>query len=121
MNTEWVRNYCMKLPHTTEEILWGADLVFKVGGKMYAAIALEPGPTWLGFKCTPENFAELTQREGIIPAAYAARYYWISLETEDALTVAEIKRLIAESYELVLAKLPKNKQAAIRGTAAKKR
>jgi predicted DNA-binding protein (MmcQ/YjbR family) len=122
VNCEWVRKYCMKLPHTTEHILWGADLVFKIGGKMYAATALEPGPTWLGFKCTPENFAELTRREGIIPAHYAARYHWIGLETEDALTAAEIKRLIAESYELVLAKLPKKNQAAIRGSApAKKR
>jgi predicted DNA-binding protein (MmcQ/YjbR family) len=105
----------MKLPRTTEEILWGADLVFKVGGKMYAATAVEPGPPWLSFKCTPEDFAELTQRPGIIPAAYAARYHWISLETEDAPPVAEIKRLIAESYAMVLAKLPKKKQAEIRG------
>lgn len=43
MNTEWVRAVCMKLPHSTEEVLWGGDLVFKIGGKMYAVAALEPG------------------------------------------------------------------------------
>ena len=117
MNPEWVRGVCKKLPHTTEEVLWGNDLVFKVGGKMYAATALEPGSIWLSFKCTPENFAELTEREGIIPAPYAARHHWIALESEDALPAAEIRRLIGEAYELVLGKLPKKRQAAIRGAS----
>ena len=115
MNTEWVRGVCMKLPRTTEEVLWGADLVFKIGGKMYAAAALEPGPEWLSFKCTPEKFAELTEQEGIIPAPYAARHHWVALQTDDALPSVEIKRLIGESYELVLGKLSKKAQAAIRG------
>ena len=117
MRTEWVRRFCMNLPQTTEEILWGGDLVFKIGGKMYAVTVLEPGPLCLSFKCTPENFAELTEREGIIPAPYSARYYWVALESEDVLPAAEIKRLIGESYELVLGKLPKKTQAALRGGA----
>jgi predicted DNA-binding protein (MmcQ/YjbR family) len=122
MNAEWVRSVCMKLPHATEEVLWGGDLVFKIGGKMYAVAALEPGGIWLSFRCTPENFAELTEREGIIPAPYLARHHWIALEQEQPLPVAELKRLLAESYELVLSKLPKRAQAAIRnGTPVKRR
>jgi len=89
---------------------------------MYAATAVEPGPVWLGFKCTPEKFAELTELPGINPAKYAARYHWVDLENQQPLPAAEIKRLIGESYELVLGKLPKKTQAAIRGGApAKKR
>jgi predicted DNA-binding protein (MmcQ/YjbR family) len=107
----------MNLPHTTEEVLWGGDLVFKIGGKMYAVTVLEPGPLCMSFKCTPENFAELTERVGIVPAPYSARYHWVALESEDALPAAEIKRLVAESYELVLNKLPKKTQAALRGSA----
>ena len=114
MNTEWIRRFCLKLPHTTEEVLWGADLVFKVGGKMYAVTVLDPGPVALSFKCTPETFAELIERPGIIPAPYSARHHWVALESEDALPAAEIKRLIGESYELVLAKMPKKKQEALR-------
>jgi len=120
MNPEWVRPFCMKLPHTTEEVLWGCDLVFKIGGKMYAVTVLEPGPLCLSFKCTPENFVELTERPGIIPAPYSARYHWVALESEDALTATEIKRLIGESYELVLGKLPKKTQAALRAAPARK-
>ena len=117
VNAEWVRRWCMKLPHTTEEVLWGGDLVFKIGGRMYAVTVLEPGPVCLSFKCTPENFAELTERPGIIPAPYSACYHWVAMESEDALPAAEIRRLIGESYGLVLGKLPKKTQAALRGDA----
>ena len=64
-------------------------------------------------KCTPEEFAELTQRLGVIPAPYMARASWIALENEDALPVAEIKRLLRQSYSLVLAKLPRKTRAEL--------
>ena len=113
MNTEWVRGVCMKLAHTTEEVLWGGDLVFKIGGKMYAVAALEPGKVCLSLKCSPENFAELVERESIIPAPYLARHHWVALQNENAVPSAELKRLLIEAYGLVLAKLPKKARAAI--------
>jgi predicted DNA-binding protein (MmcQ/YjbR family) len=113
MNAEWVRRFCMALPHATEKIQWGADLVFKIGGKMFAVTVLEPSKVWLSFKCTPEEFAELCERPGIIPAPYSAKYHWVALESEDALTAAELKRLLAQSYELVKAKLPKKVLAGL--------
>ncbi len=114
MNIEWVRRFCMSLPHTTETVQWGGDLVFKIGGKMFAVAALDVGPVCMSFKCTPETFAELVERPGIIPAPYAARYHWVALENEDALPVAEIKRLLILSYDLVFAKLPKKTQAKLK-------
>lgn len=117
MSTDWVRGVCLKLPHTTEEILWGS-LVFKVGGKMYAVAALEPGKVWLSFKCSPEKFVELTEREGIVPAPYLARNHWVALETEEALATSELRQSIADSYELVVGKLSKKVQAAIRNGGA---
>ena len=103
----------MSLPHVTEQVQWQIDLVFKIGGKMFAIVVLEPAKAWLSFKCTPEEFAELVERPGIIPAPYSARYYWIALETADVLSAAELKRLLQQSYDLVLAKLPKKARAAL--------
>ena len=80
---------------------------------MYAVTPLEPAPVWLSLKCTPDDFAELTQREGVIPAPYMARACWIAVENEDALPVAEIKRLLRQSYGLVFAKLAKKTRAAL--------
>ena len=114
MSIEWVRRLCLSLPHTTEVVQWGHDLVFKVGGKMYAAGPIEPPfDVWLSLKCTPEDFAELIERPGIIPAPYMARAHWIALESQDALPAAEVRRLIRQSYELVMAKLPKKARAAL--------
>ena len=113
MDIDWVRRYCLSLPHTTETIQWGNDLVFKISGKMYAVVALEPGDHWLSFKCTPDDFARLVEQVGIIPAPYPARAHWVSLETETALSRAEIKRLIGQARDIVIAKLPKKTQAAL--------
>ena len=113
MDIEWVRQYCLSLPHATEQVQWGDDLVFKVGGKMFAAVPLEPAPRWLGFKCTEEEFADLVERPGIIPAPYLARAHWVSLESEDALTRDEVHRLLRQAHELVFAKLPKRLQTQL--------
>jgi len=113
MDLDWFRRYCLSFPHATEEVLWGGNLVFKVGGKMFAVAPLEPDALCASFKCTPEEFAELTERPGIIPAPYSARYSWVALESDDALTTVELKRLLRNSYDLVFAKLPKKTQAQL--------
>src|ERR1022692_4075358 len=113
MNVDFVRSCCRSFPHVTETVQWEDDLVFKVGGKMFAVMPLEPAPVRLSFKCSPEDFAELTERPGIIPAPYLARAHWGALESQEALPAAEIKRLLRKSYDLVLAKLPKKTQAAL--------
>ncbi len=114
MDVEWVRKFCLSLPHTTEQVQWGSDLLFKIGGKMYALLPLEPAAIWLTFKCTDEEFATLVDQPGIIPAPYLARARWVALETEHALRPAEIKRLLRQSYDLVFARLPKRTREELR-------
>jgi predicted DNA-binding protein (MmcQ/YjbR family) len=121
MNVDWLRRYCMSLPHTTESVQWGSNLVFKIGGKIWAIAELEPAGKdhWISFKCSPEDFAELCEREGIVPAPYLARAQWVALQTEDAVPLPELKRLLRQAYELIFAKLTKKAQAAL--TTGKKK
>jgi predicted DNA-binding protein (MmcQ/YjbR family) len=114
MNIDQIRALCLSFPGATEQIQWGDDLLFKVGGKMFAVAALEPAKVCLSFKVTPENFAELTERPGIIPAPYLARAKWVALESPEVLAPSEFPKLLKESYELILAKLPRKIQMAIR-------
>jgi len=107
MDLEAIRKHCLSLPHATEDIQWGDNLLFRIGNRMFAVIALERTPTCISFKCTPEEFAELTELEGIVPAPYMARNHWVLLERLDALPRAELKRRIRDSYGLVAARLPK--------------
>ena len=106
MNIEQLREFCLSLPHTTEDVKWGNDLCFSVGAKMFCVTGAD-STGGVSFKCTPEKFAELTERPGIVPAAYVARYHWVTVEDSDALPKNELKDLIKNSYNLVYQKLPK--------------
>lgn len=110
MNLEWIRAFCLALPGATEQVQWGNHLQFKVGGRMFALGTLEPGGHVLSFKAAPEEFAELTERIGIVPAPYLARAKWVALERYSALRQAEYEHVLRTSYDLVLAKLPKAKR-----------
>jgi len=116
-----LREICKALPGATEDVKWGHDLCFCVGGKMFAAVNLEP-PHQLGFKCSPEDFAELTEREGIVPAPYLARALWVQeSELGIALERRELAALMRSAYDLVVAKLPKSRQPGAKRSAETRR
>lgn len=119
---DWVRAFCLSLPHTTENVQWEHDLLFRIAGKIFCVANLEPGmgPTKIAFKCTPEKFVELVEVEGIIPAPYMARNSWVAMVEINALRQPEIKELITESYQMILEKLPKKKQAELEAKPAAK-
>ena len=85
------------------------DLCFKIRGKIFVTLALTAVPQKLCFKCTPDTFAELVEREDIRPAPYVGRYKWVILDRLDALSWDELQEFIRESYEMVAAKAPKKR------------
>ena len=107
MDIDALRRLCLSFPGTNEQIQWGDSLLFKVCGKMFAVTHLEPSDVWISFKVTPHNFVELTERAGIIPAPYLARASWIAIESPTILPTPELASLLRESYELIVAKLPR--------------
>jgi len=120
MDIDWLRKICLAFCGVTERIQWGYDLLFKVGGKMFAIAPLEPAPVCLTFKCSDESFAELTERPKIIPARYLARAKWVALESPDAMTRGELSELLRTSYELVFAKLPKRVQEELKSAGSRR-
>lgn len=104
MNAESIRKYCLSFPRATENLQWGNDLCFKVGGKIFVTLRLDSVPQRLCFKCTPERFAELCELEDIRPAPYVGRYKWVMLDRLDALREPELEDCIRQSYEMVAAK-----------------
>ena len=118
MNIDQLRKICLGFPGVTEQIQWGDDLLFKVGGKMFAVIPLEPARQWLTLKADPEEFVELTERSGIVPAPYLARAKWISIETNQTLDSREVESLLRKSYELVFAKLPRGMRESLASAGA---
>jgi predicted DNA-binding protein (MmcQ/YjbR family) len=121
MSIEGVRKICRTLPGATEDVKWGNDLVFSVGGKMFAAVDLEP-PHAIAFKCSEEVFGELVERPGIVPAPYLARAKWVQ-ETElgATLDLRELAELLHDAHAIVVSKLPKSRRPRASGTAAKRK
>ncbi len=65
MNVDTIREFCLELPNATEKLQWGDELCFKVGAKIFVMLGLD-NPR-MCFKCTPETFAELIERETFVP------------------------------------------------------
>jgi predicted DNA-binding protein (MmcQ/YjbR family) len=114
MRLHALRHFALSLPHTTWVKQWGECLVYKVADKMFLIITLD-GETIEGvvFKCTPEEFDELTDIDGVIQAPYCAKRHWVKVSDLMVLSPAELERRIRRSYDLVVAKLPKKTQAKL--------
>ena len=117
MNIEKLREFCLSLPHVTEDVKWEKDLCFSVGGKIFCACGIQPSDSWqFSFKCTPEKFAELTEMKGVEPAPYVARYHWVAVTGSSALADGELEDLISKSYLMVFQNLP----ASVRQSLARR-
>ena len=110
-----IETFCLSLPAATLSIQWGADRVFKVGGKMFAVMGPpEMKPQTLSFKTAPDSFAILTRQKNIIPAPYLARAQWVNLQKLDALSTKELKAYLARAHAIVAGGLTKKMRAELR-------
>ena len=103
----WVSRW----PGVTADLKWADDLVYSVGGKMFAVYCFKGGNAGqVSFKVGEARFLELTDRPGIIPAPYLARAHWVSVLPSSAMPRAELEALLRGSYELVRSKLTRKLQ-----------
>lgn len=113
-----LKKFCLALPGASANVQWGADLVFKVGGKMFAVAGLDARTSGLSFKTAPESFHILTQEPGIAPSRYLARAHWVHLDNLTVLPDEQLKAYLKRSHALVVAALPRKVQAALAGQPA---
>jgi predicted DNA-binding protein (MmcQ/YjbR family) len=142
MDAERLRAYLLTLPHVAETMQWGANLVYwagdkAIGGKMFALINLdEPTPPsraanqqpatinqqlLLSYSAGPARYSELLERDGLVPAPYMARIFWVAAERWEVFSDAEWQRELRAAYEITLAKLPKKVRATLALPAAQQR
>ena len=114
MNIEEIQNLCKQLPGVTEDIKWGSDLCFSVGGKMFLVAGLELSPVTASFKVTDEQFEEMSSKPGFMPAPYMAKHKWIYVNNISLMSKQEWTFYIKQSYELVKQKLPKKLQQQLK-------
>jgi predicted DNA-binding protein (MmcQ/YjbR family) len=116
MDVERVRGFLLTLPHAAETMQWGDNLVFwvgdkAIGGKMFCLLNLDAGAQGvISYSAGPERYAELVEREGIVPAPYMARIHWVAVERWSVLRNAEWESELRAAHAITFAKLPKRTQ-----------
>jgi len=113
MDAERVRAFLLKLPHVVETQQWGDNLVFwvgdkAIGGKMFALVNLGgDGSGVISYSAGPERYAELVEVDGLKPAPYMARIFWVAAERWSVLRDREWEEHLRAAHEITQGKLPK--------------
>jgi predicted DNA-binding protein (MmcQ/YjbR family) len=110
MRIEDFHAFCGSLPGAVMEVLWGADEVYKVGGKMFAATGPGGG---VSFKANDLAFEMLIETGAAKPAPYAARFKWVQMDDTSVISDADLKAYLKEAHALVAGKLPKKLKTAL--------
>lgn len=111
MNIEQFCEYCLSLPGVTEEFPFGEQtLVYKVAGKMFALTDLEEFSS-VNLKCDPDEAVELRERyEGVTPGYHMNKKHWNTVDMHSNIPNKLILEWIKNSYDLVVASLPKKER-----------
>ena len=112
MNVESFRDYCLGKPAATEGTPFGPDnIVFKVAGKMFALLALDELPPAVNLKSDPDLALELRDRyEQVQPGYHMNKKHWNTVVLDGVIPEGEIRKMIDDSYSLVVQRLPKAKR-----------
>lgn len=108
MDIEEIREYCLSLPMTSEDMAFGEEyLLFRVCGKIFACYGFVRLDYFV-LKANSDYALELCDRYiEIEPAWHWNKRYWIQLNLHGTISTRTIKSLIRHSYSQVVRKLPK--------------
>jgi predicted DNA-binding protein (MmcQ/YjbR family) len=113
MEIEDVAAFCLNLSGARADYKWGGVRVFSITDtKMFAVMGLAGDD--LSFKVGAELFLGYVDRPGVRPAPYLARAHWITLTYPFAMGEDELKQLLTRSHQLVVGKLSKRRQVALK-------
>ncbi len=103
-----IREYCLSLPMTSEDMAFGEDyLLFRVNGKIFGCIGLVRTDYFV-VKCDPDYALDLRDKyQEIEPAWHWNKKYWNQVSLKGNLKGEFLKALIRHSYSEVVKKFPR--------------
>ena len=115
MEFEQLKDYLLAKPETTLGYPFGEDThVFKVNNKMFALFGRHNDLPMLNVKCDPLEAAALCDiHQSITPGYHMDKRHWISVYFDGSVPQSEVERLIDNSFNLVVTKMPKREQARL--------
>jgi predicted DNA-binding protein (MmcQ/YjbR family) len=116
-----LRRACLAMPGAIEDFPFGPEnSVFKVAGRIFAISALHRSPPLrVSLKCEPALAEQLrASHPAITPGYHLNKRHWNTIVLDGSLPAAMVRDLIEDSYDLIVAKLPKATQRALGWAAA---
>ena len=109
MNIEEIREHCLQKQLVEEGFPFGeSTLVFKVGGKMFLLVSLDSTPLQFNAKCEPDKAIELRENHScVLPGYHMNKAHWNTIVCDGTVPRKTILGWISDSYDLVVASLPK--------------
>lgn len=109
MTPQELRTFCLSFNDAVEEFPFSPEIsVFKVEGKMFALSALDGEPLTVNLKCDPEIAVQLREAHPeIVPGWHMNKRHWNTVTVDAKLPDQQVRELIEDSYDLVVAGLPK--------------
>ncbi len=101
-----LKNYLLDKLGATEDFPFGPDAaVYRVYGKIFAIVGEENGIQRINLKCDPVEAEQLRMVfDAIIPGYHMNKKHWNTVILNGTVPQSEIKRMIDNSYALVLKK-----------------
>lgn len=114
MDQHDLKAQCLALPGAGEEFPFGDEVsVFKVGGKMFAMSNLDADPLQLSVKCDPDIAVQLrAAHPAIAPGYHLNKRHWNTITLDGSLPDPMVADLLGDSYDLVVASLPRARRPA---------
>ncbi|TPQ21672.1 MmcQ/YjbR family DNA-binding protein [Streptomyces sporangiiformans] len=110
MTPETLRAFCLSFNAAVEDFPFNPDIsVFKVLGKLFALTHLDARPLTVNLKCDPEDAVRLRDEYPglIMPGYHMNKRHWNTVTVDGELPDRLVKELIEDSYDLVVAGLPR--------------
>ena len=115
VTADTLRRHCLELPGAAEEFPFSPGLsVFKVAGKIFALSPLGDRSLRVSLKCEPGLAEHLRATySSIRPGYHLNKRHWNTVEVNGSLPDRLVLDMVEDSYDLVVAGLPKKVQAEL--------
>ena len=116
MTGEQLREYCLSFPGASEDFPFGPETsVFRVAGKMFALSRLRRRPLSVNLKCEPELALVLRESYAEVgPGWHMNKRHWNPVALDGELPARLVRDMVEDSYDLVVAGLPRRTQGNLR-------
>ena len=110
MTSQDLLDYLLRKPEAVEDYPFGPDAqVFKIHEKMFALVFSRKNNLCINLKCDPVEACELRDVfDCVIPGYHMNKKHWNTIILDASIPDGEVKRMIDNSYALVVRSLKKS-------------